>query len=271
MSRTQLLSWINDFLSLNYTKIEQCCSGIVALQVMDAMYPGMVPLSKVNWNAKNEYEYTKNLKVVQAVFMKVGIEKVVDIDKLTKGKYQDNLEFIQWLKSYFDANYKHEVEYDAVARRQHVEPKCLDRPQSARTLTDVTNENQVPNSNSHSMPSMSTTTNSLNGNVNKQQQKVTRSPSTTAPSLAGSHSRLQMKVEAQQRQIAEMKEVQVALEKQRDFYYGKLRNIEIILDDDNILNYNMQHVRSTIQSILFNPAGDFVCMETAMEDAGMEH
>ena len=51
-------------------------TGIVALQVMDAMYPGMVPLSKVNWNAKNEYEYSKNLKVVQAVFMKVGIEKV---------------------------------------------------------------------------------------------------------------------------------------------------------------------------------------------------
>ena len=42
---------------------------------------------------------------------------MVEIDKLTKGKYQDNLEFVQWLKSYFDANYKHEVEYDAVARR----------------------------------------------------------------------------------------------------------------------------------------------------------
>ncbi len=33
-----------------------------------------------------------------------------------KGKYQDNLEFLQWIKRYFDLHYPG-GEYDAVARR----------------------------------------------------------------------------------------------------------------------------------------------------------
>ncbi len=37
---------------------------------------GQVPLSKVNFNAKHEYEYIKNWKVLQNVFDKQGIDKV---------------------------------------------------------------------------------------------------------------------------------------------------------------------------------------------------
>jgi len=41
---------------------------------------------------------------------------------LSKGKYQDNLEFIQWLKRYFDLNNKTDlVSYDAVAARKQAE------------------------------------------------------------------------------------------------------------------------------------------------------
>lgn len=37
---------------------------------------GKVALSKVNFNAKFEWEYIKNLKVLQEAFLKLGIEKV---------------------------------------------------------------------------------------------------------------------------------------------------------------------------------------------------
>lgn len=42
--------------------------------------------------------------------------QVVPIEKLVKGRFQDNFEFVQWFKKFFDANYSGE-EYDAVAAR----------------------------------------------------------------------------------------------------------------------------------------------------------
>lgn len=38
------------------------------------------------------------------------------IDRLVKGRFQDNFEFLQWFKKFFDANYSG-GEYDALALR----------------------------------------------------------------------------------------------------------------------------------------------------------
>jgi len=40
----------------------------------------------------------------------------VPIDRLVKGRFQDNFEFLQWFKKFFDANYSGE-EYDALGMR----------------------------------------------------------------------------------------------------------------------------------------------------------
>ena len=71
----------------------------------------------MKWNAKHEYEYVENYKVLQQGFAKNDMKKYIDVDKLTKAKYQDNLEFLQWMKKYFDMNYNGEP-YDAVSRRK---------------------------------------------------------------------------------------------------------------------------------------------------------
>lgn len=42
--------------------------------------------------------------------------QIVPIDRLVKGKFQDNFEFLQWFKKFFDANYIG-TEYDALAMR----------------------------------------------------------------------------------------------------------------------------------------------------------
>ena len=42
--------------------------------------------------------------------------QTVDVDKLIKQKFQDNFEFLQWFKKFFDANYTG-VEYDALEVR----------------------------------------------------------------------------------------------------------------------------------------------------------
>lgn len=48
-------------------------------------------MSKINWRAKNDYEFISNLKILQAAFTKVGIKRYVEVEKLARAKYQDNL------------------------------------------------------------------------------------------------------------------------------------------------------------------------------------
>jgi RP/EB family microtubule-associated protein len=35
-----ILGWINEFFDLQLTKVEQCATGAVHCQIMDAVYPG---------------------------------------------------------------------------------------------------------------------------------------------------------------------------------------------------------------------------------------
>lgn len=43
--------------------------------------------------------------------------QIIPVEKLVKGRFQDNLDFIQWFKKFFDANYDGK-EYDPVEARK---------------------------------------------------------------------------------------------------------------------------------------------------------
>lgn len=74
-------------------------------------------MGKVKWNAKHDYEYVENYKVLQQAFLKNDIKRYIDVDKLIKAKYQDNLEFLQWMKRFFDIKYNGSG-YDPLTRRK---------------------------------------------------------------------------------------------------------------------------------------------------------
>jgi len=114
-SRTELLAWLNDLLQINYTKVEQCGTGAAHCQIIDSVF-GDVQMGKVKFAAKHEYEYVANYKVLQTAFDKHKIDKIIPIERLTKCKFQDNLEFLQWMKKYWDTYYPGGP-YDAQARR----------------------------------------------------------------------------------------------------------------------------------------------------------
>ncbi|XP_031365047.1 microtubule-associated protein RP/EB family member 1 isoform X4 [Apis dorsata] len=116
LSRHDMLAWVNDCLQSSFTKIEELCTGAVYCQFMDMLFPGSVPLKRVKFKTNLEHEYIQNFKILQGGFKKMNVDKVIPVDKLVKGRFQDNFEFLQWFKKFFDANYDGR-EYDAYEAR----------------------------------------------------------------------------------------------------------------------------------------------------------
>lgn len=92
-------------------------TGAIYCQLIDVLYPNKIPLAKVNWKAKFDYEFVSNFKILQQSFTKLGILKNIEVEKLVKCKYQDNLEFLQWFKKIFDSNGNTGSNYNPQLRR----------------------------------------------------------------------------------------------------------------------------------------------------------
>lgn len=208
VSRTDILEWLNDLLQLSLTKVEQCATGAVYCGVIDSIYPGTFAISKVNWGAKHEYEFVNNFKVLQQAFQKNGITRHIEVNKLVKAKYQDNLEFCQWLKRYFDLNYNGEP-YDALARRKGdlYYIGIGNKPQpSGKAGTGAGLKKKATAPAGYKAPGAGT-------GVKK--------------SVGGGAS--SAKVKELEGELNELRLTADTLEKERDFYFGKLRDIEVLL------------------------------------------
>ncbi|KAK6353716.1 hypothetical protein TWF730_008145 [Orbilia blumenaviensis] len=193
-SRQELINWLNALLQLNLTKVEQCGTGAAFCQIMDSVH-GNIPMSRVKFNVNTEYAYLQNFKILTNAFSSQGIDRPVPVQSLVKCKMQDNLEFLQWMKRYWDANFPG-GEYDAVARRKGqgmtsapaAAPRSTAAPKARGTTPQVTAQR-------------------------------TRTP------LGGASTT------ALQAEISTLKESVAGLERERDFYFSKLRDIELLLQE----------------------------------------
>jgi hypothetical protein len=119
VGRSDCLKWLNDLTGLQcvqdiesfvspphvyirYTKVEQCGNGSAYCMVMGTLYPDAINVKKVITDAKLGHDILKNFKMLQAVLEKKKIDKVVPVDSLMRMKYQDNLEFLQWIKCFHE-------------------------------------------------------------------------------------------------------------------------------------------------------------------------
>ncbi|KAM9296414.1 microtubule-associated protein RP/EB family member 1 [Gastrophryne carolinensis] len=214
LSRHDMLAWINESLQVNLTKIEQLCSGSAYCQFMDMLFPGSVMLKKVKFGAKLEHEYIQNYKVLQAGFKKMGVDKIIPVDKLVKGKFQDNFEFVQWFKKFFDANYDGK-DYDPIAARQG-----QDSNPAPVLPTPVLNKPKKPIGSTNSAPQRV---------VPSQKTAVANKPAQGIRKAAGNGDDDSAELI---QQINVLKITVEDLEKERDFYFGKLRNIELICQEN---------------------------------------
>ena len=80
------------------------------------LFPGVIRLDRVKFGTRQEYEKINNFKIFQDGLTKVGCNTTVPVEKLVKGRFQDNFEFVQWFKTFFDANFD-DHEYDPLAAR----------------------------------------------------------------------------------------------------------------------------------------------------------
>jgi len=278
VGRNELLNWLNDLLQLGYTKVEQVASGAAHCQILDAVYPGKVPLHKVNFNAKFEYEYVKNYKVLQEIFNKVGIDRFIDVPKLIKAKYQDNLEFLQWIKRYFDLHFPGD-KYDAVERRreskssyegdskpaisQEARPAAAAKATKESGLGGATRVKATRPA-AASAPAKATTSTALkpvNRDTSKPAPSAGKPAQPTQDKSKSIEDEYKAKISDLNHQTVKLQLNLDNLEKERDFYFGKLREIEILCQ-----NGSNQPLADEVLKILYaSDCEDFAPTENSEE------
>jgi len=283
VGRKEVLDWLNSTLDLNLSKVEETASGCVACQLLDIMYPNQVPMNKLNWAAKQDFEFVANYKILQTCFTKLSIDRHIDVDRLISGKYMDNLEFMQWFKRFFEMAIPDKVvDYDCYGQRckgkggaqfnggkkagGSAKPASAASARPPSSEASGFKENSAPN-----MARQGSMAPNTNTSLNRQGSMVNKAAAASAKPSAmsrvasmanapaadrgiarlsstaaiGSTSRmsadtsannaaneeLQKSLDESRKQYSDLKQEMECLEKERDFYFEKLRDIEVMLQD----------------------------------------
>jgi len=220
LSRHEMLAWVNGNLQSQFGKIEELGTGAAYCQFMDMLFPGTVPLKRVKFCSKLEHEYITNFKILQAAFKKTNVDQVIEVDKLTKQKFQDNFEFLQWFKKFFDANYSG-GDYDAFEARGGAQMGNggSRAPVGSRSVGGAPRPLKPQNGSPVKPPA------ARNGVATRPTGPKAPARSSQKPMSNGSSAQ----IDDLTLQVEEMRLTVEGLERERDFYFGKLRDIEVIV------------------------------------------
>ncbi|QHN98320.1 hypothetical protein HN51_033574 [Arachis hypogaea] len=221
VGRNDILTWINNRLQLNLSRIEEAASGAVQCQIMDMTYPGVVPMHKVNFDAKTEYDMIQNYKILQEVFNKLKIDKHIEVNRLVKGRPLDNLEFLQWLKRYCDS-----VNGGIMNENYNpVERRCKGGKGGTSKILKSSKYLQT-----------SAIYNAGSGDMLGPNRISVPKQSKSSRGAGGPNS---SEIEALSKQVTDLNLSMDLLEKERDFYFAKLRDIEILCQAAEVENDTM--------------------------------
>jgi len=265
LGRLALVDWVNNFLECHIEKVEDCASGALYCNLWDALHPNTIQMSKVDFTVKQEFEYMKNWKVLQEAFQKAGVKKTIPVEKLIKGKYQDNLEFLQWMYQYAHQVYNGDCDnpqYNALERRSKSKggkeyAVKLSRRQFSNPRTRENNSNNTSHVRDGSTSFIRQTS---NNNIHTQNQSsilksepfVIQQPSQSKymethfnnrnnesnddskrefDELRQENSKLQTQNTILENKLESLSDVAKDIEKERDFYFNKVLKIESILKE----------------------------------------
>lgn len=259
VGKTELLEWINSSLCLNLQKIEQVASGCVVIQLMDKLHAGVVPMSKVNFEARNEYEFVDNYKILQRVFDKLNVSKTIEVSKLCKARPLDNLEFMQWFKTYYDGVALYGLpEYDPIARRAVAKGGTKFFPGAGAGNSSSAAAERRPSTGSGSRPSSARTPVRKNsatagrpasGSVSDEPSQATLRKTSISQAEIAQAELIAAENAALSEKITGLKVEMEGVEKERDFYFSKLRDVETLCQEECFANIP---VMQAIQQILYS-------------------
>lgn len=244
-----MLDFFNDLLSLNLSKIEQTASGAVACQITEYIYPGSIQMSKVNWEAKSDYEFVQNYKLLQAAFKKHKVERYVDVEKLIKAKYQDNLEFCQWLKAFFDMSGAYREDYDPFEARSKgkgadkigsilkanagkFNSKPIPTKRSTAPVSSMPTESGrtiAAAQRNHTVGATRTMSRTNSGSSKENQPKTSATTKSHVTDAVLADAALMKRNADLTQKVADLETSLAETEVERDFYFEKLREVEIML------------------------------------------
>jgi RP/EB family microtubule-associated protein len=251
-----------------------------------------------------DYEFIANYKLLQNAFVKNRIQRHIDVNKLIRAKYQDNLEFCQWLKAFFDqSGAGHRDDYDGKAVRargkggkkyetqqQNAASRNMTRAGSrtrAGSQTRAGSRGRTTRAAPVSKPETAKT--GVNRSDSSQAKSPLRESNRTTQKAEPDPEVLKKNVELKEKnseleeknfeleaknaemetKVAEIETALVDLEKERDFYFGKLRNVELMLQvqqDKNFEGADLDAVVAKVFKVLYATAEEDVDIEEEGED-----
>lgn len=186
-------------------------------------------MARVKFTANAEYAYLENFKILSNTFRKHHVDRPVPVEQLVKCKMQDNLEFLQWSKRYWDQYYPG-GDYDALARRKGAG--------GASGGTPALPPGRAPTANAGAA------------------RRPLGSAGASAPRASSRQTGGGPASAALQQKNAELMETVQGLERERDFYFSKLRDIELLIqqamDADPTLDEDEGSLLKQIQTILYS-------------------
>ncbi|KAF7488222.1 Microtubule-associated protein RP/EB family member 1 [Sarcoptes scabiei] len=234
LSRHEMLSWVNESLEADFKKVEELCSGAAYCQFLDLLFPGSIQLKKVKFRTNLEHEYIQNFKLLQAAFKKVGCDKEIMINKLVKGRFQDNFEFLQWFKKFFDANYDGRGYNPFDARGQQPMGSVTSGPSNG-TKTGVARP--------------TATRNTFTSNRTLSQTSTTSNRSNLTNAI-GRKTGNDLDIKKIDEKMNDLSLLNDTLARERNFYFNKLRDIEVLCQNESS-NDAEKDIKDQILNILY--------------------
>ena len=183
------------------------------------------------------------------------------MDRLIKLKFQDNLEFLQWIKKYWDSHcdgsnvqIQAPIPINSVTvpseRKNSVPLSRISTNNSSAKMTNLSRTNST-----NQKPIMNNTNNSTINNPNNT--------TITNPNNA-------IQLAALTKTITELKLSVDEMEKERDFYFNKLRDIEILTQKISEPVISASIFFKQITEILYTTEEGFEIPQEAVINSGVD-